>query len=40
MTDHKSCVVIKKWNPVLSWSYNVANDICAICTQDLIEPCK
>ncbi|AYV86947.1 MAG: e3 ubiquitin-protein ligase rbx1 [Sylvanvirus sp.] len=38
-SESESDIVIKKWNAVASWSYNVQNDTCAICRNSLMIPC-
>jgi len=32
-------VIVKKWNAVAYWAYNMDNDTCAICTNELMVPC-
>eukprot|EP00456_Euglypha_rotunda_P021232 TRINITY_DN1828_c0_g1_i7.p1 TRINITY_DN1828_c0_g1~~TRINITY_DN1828_c0_g1_i7.p1 ORF type:complete len:126 (+),score=22.66 TRINITY_DN1828_c0_g1_i7:211-588(+) len=35
----KKRVIVKKWNAVAYWAYNIDNDTCAICTNELMVPC-
>ena len=35
----KSLFVVKKWNAVALWSYNLKQENCTICHSNIMEPC-